>query len=84
MEIKVGTLPGITSFLRICIFVAPIERSSNILLPSVARNPFIMVMMVTITVISTAIKMMDLLPLPNHTMMIGPSAIFGRLFKTTI
>ena len=34
--------------------------------------------------IITAIKTMDLVPAPNQTIIIGPSAILGRLFKTTI
>ena len=42
-----------------------------------------MVITVTITVISTAITTIAVLPLPNQIIISGPSAIFGKLFKTT-
>ncbi len=84
MPTNVGRLPGITSFSSICNFVAPIERNSRILFLSVARKPPSIVIIATITLIKTAIKTMALLPLPNQTMIIGPSAILGKLFNTTM
>ena len=32
----------------------------------------------------TAIKTMDFMPLPNHTIIIGPNAILGRELSTII
>ena len=51
---------------------------------SVAENPPSMVSVVTITVMRTVITIIDLSPLPNQIIITGPSAIFGRLFSTTI
>ena len=79
---NVFMLPGMTSFLRIWNLLAPMERMRSILFLSVARKPLSMLMMVTIMPISTAISTMDLLPLPHHTIMMGPSAIFGRALST--
>ena len=82
--IRVGRLPGITSFISICNFVAPIERNSNILSLSVAKKPLSKVIIATIIEIKVAIKIIALLPLPHQTIMIGPKAILGRLLSTTI
>ena len=83
-DIKVGKDEGITSFVSSWIFVAPIERNSMILLCSQAKNPFSIVIIVTIIVIIIAIKTIDLTPLPNHTIIIGPNAILGKLLSTII
>ena len=40
-------------------------------------------MIVTIITIKIHIKIIAFSPAPNHTMMIGPRAIFGREFNTT-
>ena len=48
------------------------------------RNPFSIVIIVTIIVIITVIKTIDFVPLPNQTIIIGPKAIFGREFRTII
>ena len=81
-EIKVGMLCGITSFLIIVNLLAPIDSRSIVLPLSAARKPFCIVIIVTIIVIITVIKTIDLTPLPNHTMIIGPSAILGRELRT--
>ena len=81
-ETNVGIAPGNTSLVSICHFFAPSD-CINIILPfSVARNPFCIVMVVTIIVIIIAIKTMDFTPLPNHTIIIGPKAIFGKELRT--
>ena len=68
----------------ICILLAPIERSRVILFLSVAKKPLSIFMTATMMPTSTVINMMADEPEPNQTMITGPSAIFGRLFKTTI
>jgi hypothetical protein len=80
----VGRLPGITSLVKICNFVAPIDLNNNALFLSVAKNPLSIVIIATIIAINVAIKIIALLPLPHHTIIIGPSAILGKLFQTTI
>ena len=84
MEIKAASEEGITSFLRIWNFVAPIERRSRILLGSVARNAESMCMMTTMIPTAIAINTIAFDPVPNQMMMSGPSAILGSAFKTTM
>ena len=75
---------GKTSLVNVWNFVAPSDFNSKILFLSVAKNPFSIVIIVTIIVIIIAINTIDLVPAPNHTIIIGPNAILGKLFKITI
>ncbi len=84
IEINAASDEGITSFLKIWNFVAPIERRSRILFGSVDRNAESMCMMTTISPTAIAIKTIAFDPVPNQMMIRGPSAILGSAFKTTM
>jgi len=84
MEIKEASDAGITSLRKIWNLLAPMERSRRILFLSVATNAASMCMIATISPTMTVINRMALLPVPNQMMISGPSAIFGRAFRTTM
>ena len=81
---RLGRDCGRMSLKKVCVLVAPIERISRSFPSSQARNPPSTLMTVTITHISTVIVTIAFMPAPIHTMIIGPSAIFGRELSVTI
>jgi len=81
--IKVEMFAGITIFVNTCNLVAlnVFAIFSNSL--SVFINPFRISRTVTISEIANAINIIAPIPAPTHIIITGPSAILGKLFKTT-
>ena len=71
--------PDLDTLLR-----AFIDFISKILSSSQLRKAFSIEIVVMTTQISTHMMMIALIPEPTHKIIIGPSAIFGSEFKTTI
>ena len=83
IEIKFGKDDGMTSLVKICSFVAPIDCNRSNLFLSVAINPLNIFKMATISPIKTVINTMALLPVPHQIIISGPRAILGKAFNTT-
>ena len=78
--IKEGNNGKIT-YLNICPLVAEKDLSKLILFLSVDIKPLYTVITVTITDISKAIIIIELILAPKKIIIIGPKAILGKLFK---
>jgi hypothetical protein len=83
MEMKAGREEGMTSLSKICPFVAPMERKSNILSLSVSAKPLSIFMIEMMMPMRTVMTMIAFAPVPHQMMMRGPNAILGRAFNTT-
>ena len=83
MEMKLGKEEGMTSFVKICNFDAPMDFKRRSLFSSVVINPFNIFRIATIKPMSMVINTIALLPVPHHIMISGPRAILGNAFKTT-
>ena len=83
IEIKLGSDEGITSLVRSCNLLAPIDRRSKSLFSSVDIKPFNIFKIATIKPIKIVMNTIALLPVPHQMMISGPNAILGRAFKTT-
>ena len=78
-----GIVFGMISLVKIWNLLAPMLFRSIILSSSQPINAFKNEITVIIIIIKNAITTIDFVPAPNHTMIIGPSAIFGSEFSTT-
>ena len=70
------------SFVSICCLLPPSAYMRRILSGSVSIKPVYIFMMVPNTATETAVTIMAFGLLPSHTISIGASADFGRLFNT--
>ena len=79
----VGTEAGSTTIVSICSLVAPSVLMRSCFSPVISSKPASTVITVTTRDISKPIMIMLFTPAPNHTMSIGPKAIFGSALSTT-
>ena len=81
--IIVGRDAGSTTIVNICSLLAPSVFMSSCFSPVISLKPASTLIIVTTKDISSAITIMLVMPAPNHTISIGPSAILGSAFNTT-